>query len=313
MKALKLAVAEPSAILRCGIIAVLRRLPAPDVDILEIADISQLTVQLSRHRPDVLVVNPASLGFCTPQQLRVQTGCEGLRCIALQMSVTDAATLNAYDDVLSVYDPVETLREKIMQPVGDAPREERQEPLSAREREIVVCIVKMLEIGCGKGQFAREIAKRNPDKNFLAVEKSSNVIVDAAQMAIDEGIPNLRFARGEAEYLDCFIPEKSVECIYLNFSCPYPKNTYARHRLTYRAFLEIYRRILVDKGEIYQKTDNMHFFEFSLEEFSAANYGLKNISLDLHNSGFEGNIVTEYEKKFSDMGMPIYRLEAFVK
>lgn len=120
----------------------LRRLPAPDVDILEIADISQLTVQLSRHRPDVLVVNPASLGFCTPQQLRVQTGCEGLRCIALQMSVTDAATLNAYDDVLSVYDPVETLREKIMQPVGDAPREERQEPLSAREREIVVCIVK---------------------------------------------------------------------------------------------------------------------------------------------------------------------------
>lgn len=121
MKALKLAVAEPSAILRCGIIAVLRRLPAPDVDILEIADISQLTVQLSRHRPDVLVVNPASLGFCTPQQLRVQTGCEGLRCIALQMSVTDAATLNAYDDVLSVYDPVETLREKIMQPVGDAP------------------------------------------------------------------------------------------------------------------------------------------------------------------------------------------------
>ena len=95
MKALKLAVAEPSAILRCGIIAVLRRLPAPDVDILEIADISQLTVQLSRHRPDVLVVNPASLGFCTPQQLRVQTGCEGLRCIALQMSVTDAATLNA--------------------------------------------------------------------------------------------------------------------------------------------------------------------------------------------------------------------------
>ena len=77
------------------------------MDIVEIADISQLTGQLSRQRPDVLVVSPASLGFCTPQQLRVQTGCEGLRCIALEMSVTDAATLNAYDDVLSVYDPVE--------------------------------------------------------------------------------------------------------------------------------------------------------------------------------------------------------------
>ena len=75
-----------------------------------------------------------------------------------------------------------------------------------------------LEIGCGKGQFAREIAKRNPDINYLAVEKSSNVIVDAADKAIEEGIPNLRFARGDAEYLDCFIPEKSVECIYLNFS-----------------------------------------------------------------------------------------------
>lgn len=142
MKALKLAVAEPSAILRCGIIAVLRRLPAPDVDILEIGDIAQIAAQLTRHRPDVLVVNPASLGFCTPQQLRAQTGCDGMRCIALQLAVTDAAMLSAYDEVLSVYDSVETLRRKIVRPVDEAPREERQEPLSVREREIVVCIVK---------------------------------------------------------------------------------------------------------------------------------------------------------------------------
>lgn len=142
MKALKLAVAEPSAILRCGIIAVLRRLPAPDVDILEIGDIAQIAAQLTRHRPDVLVVNPASLGFCTPQQLRAQTGCDGMRCIALQLAVTDAAMLSAYDEVLSVYDSVETLRRKIVRPVDEAPREERQEPLSVREREIVVCIVR---------------------------------------------------------------------------------------------------------------------------------------------------------------------------
>lgn len=142
MKALKLAVAEPSAILRCGIIAVLRRLPAPDVDILEIGDIAQIAAQLTRHRPDVLVVNPASLGFCTPQQLRAQTGCDAMRCIALQLAVTDAAMLSAYDEVLSVYDSVETLRRKIVRPVDEAPREERQEPLSVREREIVVCIVK---------------------------------------------------------------------------------------------------------------------------------------------------------------------------
>lgn len=170
-----------------------------------------------------------------------------------------------------------------------------------------------LEIGCGKGQFAREIAKRNPDINYLAVEKSSNVIVDAASAAIAEGIENLRFARGDAEYLDCFIPPKTVKNIYLNFSCPYPKNTYARHRLTHGGFLDIYKKILADGGEIYQKTDNMHFFEFSLEQFSQNGFGLKNISLDLHNSDFEGNIVTEYEQKFSEQGFPIYRLEAYLR
>ena len=130
MKALKLAVAEPSAILRYGIVALLRRMPAANVDILEIGDISQLAAQLSRHRPDVLIVNPASLGLCTPPQLRTQTGCEGMRCVALQLALTDAVTLGAY------------VRRKVVQPADEAPRGERQEPLSVREREIVVCIVK---------------------------------------------------------------------------------------------------------------------------------------------------------------------------
>ena len=168
-----------------------------------------------------------------------------------------------------------------------------------------------LEIGCGKGQFAREIAKQNPDINFLAVEKSSNVIVDAAEKAIAENIPNLYFMRGGAEYLDCYIPEHSVEQIYLNFSCPFPKKSYASHRLTHRNFLAIYDKLLIPHGEIHQKTDNRNFFEFSLEEFSRSGYILKNVSLDLHNSDFEGNIVTEYEKRFSEQGFPIYRLEAF--
>ena len=140
MKALKLAVAESSAILRCGIIALLHRMPAANVDILEIGDISQLAAQLSRHRPDVLIVNPASLGLCTPQQLRAQTGCEGMRCVALQLAMTDAATLGAYDEVLSIYDSEDCVRRKIVQLADESPREERQEPLSVRE--IVVCIVK---------------------------------------------------------------------------------------------------------------------------------------------------------------------------
>ena len=169
-----------------------------------------------------------------------------------------------------------------------------------------------LEIGCGKGQFIKELAKRQPNVNHLAVEVSSNVIVDAAESVIAEGLENVRFMRGNARYLDCFIPKGLIRRIYLNFSCPYPKNTYANHRLTHGEFLEIYKRLLADGGDIHQKTDNMHFFEFSLEQFSENGYGLRNISLDLHNSGFEDNIMTEYEKRFSDMGMPIYRLEAYV-
>ena len=170
-----------------------------------------------------------------------------------------------------------------------------------------------LEIGCGKGQFIKELAKRQPNVNHLAVEVSSNVNVDAAESVIAEGLENVRFMRGNARYLDCFIPKGLIRRIYLNFSCPYPKNTYANHRLTHGEFLEIYKRLLADGGDIHQKTDNMHFFEFSLEQFSENGYGLRNISLDLHNSGFEDNIMTEYEKRFSDMGMPIYRLEAYVR
>ena len=169
----------------------------------------------------------------------------------------------------------------------------------------------ILEIGCGKGQFIRELAKREPGSNYLAVEKASNVVVDAAEQTIAEGIDNIRFLRGGAEYLDCYIPEGLAQRIYLNFSCPFPKKSYAKHRLTHRNFLRIYEKLLVKGGEIHQKTDNMQLFEFSIAELSQSGWGIKNVSLDLHNSGFEGNIVTEYERRFSEQGMPIYRLEAF--
>ncbi len=168
-----------------------------------------------------------------------------------------------------------------------------------------------MEIGCGRGQFAMEIAKRHPDINFIAVEKVLNVIVLACEKAKKEGLTNIKFICGSAEYLPKFIPEKSIELLYLNFSCPYPKARYARHRLTHRFFLGIYRDLLKDGAEIHQKTDNMHFFEFSIGEFSQSGWKIKNVSLDLHNSDFEGNIVTEYEKRFSDLGQPIYRLEAW--
>ena len=170
-----------------------------------------------------------------------------------------------------------------------------------------------MEIGCGKGQFIAEIAKRNPDINYIAVEKSANVIVQAAEKVKAAGLGNVMFIKGSAEYLPRFISDKSIGRIYLNFSCPFPKNKYANHRLTNKAFLELYEMMLSDGAEIHQKTDNMHFFEYSISELSDYGFTIKNVSLDLHNSGFEGNIVTEYEKRFSELGQPIYRLEAFLK
>lgn len=171
----------------------------------------------------------------------------------------------------------------------------------------------VLEIGCGKGKFACEYAKAHPEQNVIAVEKYGNVIVEACERAIEDGIDNLYFIKGNAEYLPKYIKDGSVERIFLNFSCPFPKNKYAIHRLTHHRFLSIYRLLLCEGGEIHQKTDNMHFFEFSIEEFSQNGFALKNVSLDLHRSGFEDNIMTEYESRFSSMGMPIYRLEAYIK
>lgn len=170
-----------------------------------------------------------------------------------------------------------------------------------------------LEVGCGKGQFVCEMAKLNPDINFIAVEVNPNVIYMACRKALNEGLKNIHFLQCRAEFLPKYIPDNSVELIYLNFSCPFPKKKYACHRLTNERFLKIYKSLMKPGAEIHQKTDNMKLFEYSIEQFSLEGFALKNVSLDLHNSGFEGNIMTEYEKRFTDIGQPIYRLEAYFK
>ena len=137
-KVLKLAVAEPSAIIRCGLLALLRGLPGMNLDILEIGDMSRLSALLARHRPDVLVVNPASLGLCTPRQLREQSGCEGLKCVALPLAMTDSSVLNAYDETFSLYDSEEQLRAKMLRLGEGRGRQGRQDPLPARGRRVVV-------------------------------------------------------------------------------------------------------------------------------------------------------------------------------
>ena len=168
-----------------------------------------------------------------------------------------------------------------------------------------------LEIGCGKGQFVCEAARRAPDVNFLAVEVNKNVLALACEKAKTMDLKNVVFLRCGAEVLQKYLPDGTVERIYLNFSCPYPKTTYANRRLTNLRFLLIYRDLLAPGGVIWQKTDNMHFFEYSLEQYSLAGCRLRNVSLDLHAVDQGENIVTEYEEKFTAQGFPIYRLEAY--
>lgn len=167
-----------------------------------------------------------------------------------------------------------------------------------------------IEIGCGKGRFITETAKQNPDIRYIAIEKVSNVIVLATEKAMDAELENARFMRGNFQILAESFPDKSVDRIYLNFSDPWPKKGYAKRRLTHGGFLEIYKRILKDDGEICFKTDNRELFDFSLESFPENGFELSEVTFDLHNSDFEGNIMTEYEERFSQMGFPICRLVA---
>ncbi len=169
-----------------------------------------------------------------------------------------------------------------------------------------------LEIGCGKGGFVCELARRHPDVNFLAMEQYANVLVTAVEAAEAQGLDNVRFLWGNAEYLPRFIPAGSIRRLYLNFSTPFPKKRYAVHRLTHRHFLDIYRGLLAPGAAVVQKTDDRGLFQFSLAEFSQSGYILRDVSLHLHADDYPDNIVTEYEQKFMNEGLPIYRLEAIL-
>ena len=168
-----------------------------------------------------------------------------------------------------------------------------------------------LEIGCGKGGFVIALAQANPNVNYLALEKMSNVILTPLEAVKAEGLTNVKFLNVRAECLPCYIPEGSLDVIYLNFSTPLPKLGYATQRLTHRNFLEVYKKLLKKGGRIIQKTDNRDFFDFSIEEYTACGFTLENVSYDLHRDGNPSwNIVTEYEQKWVEQGLPIHRVEA---
>lgn len=166
-----------------------------------------------------------------------------------------------------------------------------------------------IEIGCGKGRFITETAKLNPDINYIAIERNADVTVLACEKINREGINNVKFLFGNCQQLEMVEDLHSVERIYVNFCDPWKKSKQAKRRLTHANFLKLYEKLLIKGGELHFKTDNTKLFEFSLNSF--ADYGLKmkNITLDLHNSKFEGNIMTEYEQLFSEKGQPIYRAE----
>ena len=170
-----------------------------------------------------------------------------------------------------------------------------------------------IEIGMGKGQFITTLAKENPDINYIGIERYTSVLLRAIQKVEDEEIPNLRFICFDAaDILDIFAC-REVDRIYLNFSDPWPKDRHSKRRLTSSTFLNRYNSILNPNGHIEFKTDNKDLFDFSVEEIN--NHPLWHIdaiTYDLHNDANmnQGNVMTEYEEKFSSQGNPIFKLIA---
>ena len=169
-----------------------------------------------------------------------------------------------------------------------------------------------IEVGMGKGQFIIEMARRNPEVNYIGIEKYSSVLVRAVEKLEDFEQDNLRLIRMDAENIEEVFDKDEVDRIYLNFSDPWPKDRHAKRRLTSTEFLERYEKILAQGGRVEFKTDNTELFNFSLEQVKEAGWYLEKYTYDLHHQEEmnAGNIMTEYEEKFSLKGNPINKLIA---
>ncbi len=171
-----------------------------------------------------------------------------------------------------------------------------------------------LEIGMGKGRFLMDMAKEHPAINYVGIEKYSSVLLRAVQKMEQEPapLPNVRFIRMEAEAITDVFGQGEVGRIYLNFSDPWPKDRHAKRRLTSREFLSRYDKLLKPGGQLEFRTDNKELFVFSLEELEPAGWRAKEVTYDLHHDKgmMEGNIMTEYEERFSSMGNAICKYVA---
>ena len=166
-----------------------------------------------------------------------------------------------------------------------------------------------VEFGTGRGKFLTTLAKQNPNINYIAMEMKEEVLLKAVEKAVENELNNILFIWGDVNNILDYFDKGELSRVYINFCDPWPKKRWYKRRLTYRGFLENYKKLLKDDGEIHFKTDNEKLFEFSLNEFSEANLKLKNITLDLANSDYEGNVTPEYEDRFMSYGMNIYRVE----
>lgn len=164
-----------------------------------------------------------------------------------------------------------------------------------------------IEIGTGKGRFITQLASEHPEINYVGIEKFSSVLIRALEKQDELELTNLLFIRGDAENVTDYFGKGEVGKIYLNFSDPWPKKRYAKRRLPSRQFLQRYDQILSDGGIIEFKTDNQALFDWSVEEVPYGGFAIQQITYDLHNDPVMniGNIMTEYEERFSSKGNTI--------
>ncbi|WLR45981.1 tRNA (guanosine(46)-N7)-methyltransferase TrmB [Halobacillus litoralis] len=167
-----------------------------------------------------------------------------------------------------------------------------------------------LEIGSGKGQFIAGMGKQHQDANFVGLEFVKSVIVGAVKKVLAAETTNVRMVNENAKDLRDLFEDNEVDHIYLNFSDPWPKNKHEKRRLTFHTFLEQYKAVLKEEGQVTLKTDNKGLFEYSLVSFSNFGMILEDVSVDLHADEDLLNVETEYEEKFSAKGQPIYRCTA---
>ncbi|SET17204.1 tRNA (guanine-N7-)-methyltransferase [Natronincola peptidivorans] len=166
-----------------------------------------------------------------------------------------------------------------------------------------------VELGTGRGQFLSTLAEMNPNINYIGIEIKEEVLLKAVEKADTKQLKNIVFLWYDINKIENIFAAGELNRFYINFCDPWPKKRWAKRRLTHRSFLEKYKYMLIKDGEIHFKTDNEKLFEFSLNEFSFVDLRLKSITFDLHHSEVENAATTEYEDKFSAMGMKIYRCE----